>query len=375
MKSNQKLKLMKKILLFNALMMLFIMDSYSQASFLTGAIEVSVSEYGRIRLFTPDGTRHLQRASILVGTSPTSVFDYQNDAEQYDPTVLVSNPTLSDYEIYGAYDNAYSGLPPDVIVGLNAYGWNNGCYTIVKFHIKNDDSVILDALAGLDIIPELNQEYGFDSVNYNNTFGVIRFHRGAQENMGIKLLSASLSSLYSFEWYDGYEADTSYWNWMNHGSLQPFYPSNTVDGPVTITSQSPVTIGLGESFDVYYAFALGVDEQTMMANIAAAEQKYLGLITAIDDIKLSSNEFSLGKNSPNPFNNSTTINYQLPDAGFVSLKIYNTIGNEVATLVNSNQTKGPHSIQFDAKDLPGGVYFCTLSYNDQVRTNKIMLVK
>jgi hypothetical protein len=366
---------MKKILLFTALMMLFILDSFSQASFTTGALEVSVSQYGRIRLFTPDAVRHLQRASILVGSSPTAVFDYTNDAEEYEPTVLVTNPTLSDYEIYGAYDNAYSGLPPDVIVGLNAYGWNNGCYTIIKFHIKNDDSVILDAIAGLDIIPELNQEYGFDSVSYNSTLGVIRFHRGAQVNMGMKLLSAPLSSLYSFEWYDAYEVDTDYWNWMNSGSLQPLYASATADGPVTITAQSPVTIGLGESFDVYYAMALGVDEQTMLANIAAAEQKYQGLITSIDNIKLSYNEFTLGQNSPNPFNNSTTISYQLPDAGFVSLKVYNTIGNEMVTLVNSNQTKGSHTIHFDAKGLPSGVYCYTLRFGDQVKSNKMFLVK
>ena len=366
---------MKKILLFSALMLLFILDSFPQASFTTGALEVDVSQYGRIRLFTPDAVRHLQRASILVGTSPTAVFDYTNDAEQYEPTVLVSNPTLSDYEIYGAYDNAYSGLPPDVIVKLNAYGWNNGCYTVVKFNIRNDDSVILDAIAGLDIIPELNQEYGFDSVSYNSATGVIRFHRGAQENMGMKLLSASLSSLYSFEWYDAYEADTAYWSWMNHGSLQPLYASATVDGPVTITAQSPVTIGLGESFDVYYAMALGIDEQTMLSNISAAEAKYQALITSIDDSRISSNEFTLKQNSPNPFTNSTTISYQLPDAGFVSLKVYNTIGNEVATLVNANQTKGLQTIHYNAKDLPGGVYYYTLRYNDQVQSNKMILVK
>ena len=366
---------MKKILLFTALMLLFILDSFPQATCTTGALEVSVSEYGRIRLFTPDGTRHLQRASILVGTSPTEVFDYTNDAEAYEPTVLVSNPTLSDYEIYGAYDNAYSGLPPDVIVGLNAYGWNNGCYTIVKFHIKNDDSIILDAIAGLDIIPELNQAYGFDSVSYNSTLGVIRFHRGTDENMGIKLLSASLTSLYSFEWYDAYEADTSYWKWMNHGSLQPLYASNTADGPVTITSQNPVTIGPGESFDVYYALALGVDEQTMSSNIAQAQQKYEDLITAINDHNPSANEFSLGQNCPNPVKQSTVISYRLPEDGFVSLKVCNVIGNEVATLVNSDQTKGSHSIQYNAKDLSSGVYYYTIRFNDQTRTNKMFVVK
>jgi len=366
---------MKKLLLFNALMLLFILNSYSQATFNTGALEVDVNQYGRIRLFTPDGTRHLQRASILVETSPTTVFDYTNDAEELEPTVLVTNPALSDFEIYGAYDNSYSSLPPDVTVKLNAYGWNNGSYAIIKFNIKNMQTDAMNASAGLDIIPELNQEYGYDTVTYNTAAGVIRFHRGNQVNMGMKLLSASLSSLYSFEWYDGYPVDTSFWNWMNHGELQPQYVSTTVDGPVTITAQLPIVTAPGGSFDVYYALALGADEQTMLSNISAAVVKYQALITSVNDIESSANGLNLGQNQPNPFKHSTTISYQLPDEGFVSLKVYNVLGNEVATLVNSNQTRGKHSVQCNADDLPAGMYYYTIRFNDEARSNKMLLNK
>ena len=97
------------------------------------------------------------------------------------------------------------------------------------------------------------EEYGFDTVTYNSAADVIRFHRGNQVNMGMKLLSSSLSSLYSFEWYDGYSVDTSLWNWMNHGALQPQYTSTTVDGPVTITAQMPVVLAPGGSFNPDYA--------------------------------------------------------------------------------------------------------------------------
>ena len=365
---------MKKLLLFLALMLFFILNSYSQATFTTGAIGVDVNEYGKIELFNSVGNYQLWRTSILVGKSSTAVFDYQNDAEQNEPTVLVSNPLLSDYEIYGAYDNTYSGDPPDVIVKLNAYGWTNGCYIIVKFNIMNNEAATFDALAGLDIIPYIDEEDGYDTVSYNSTTGVIRMHRGTQTNIGMKLLSSSLSSLYSFEYYDNYYVDSSYWNWMNYGSLQPLYASNTVNGSVSITSQAPVAVPPGESFDVYYAMALGADEQTMLANIAKAELKY-SVITAVDNKEPSIKELSLGNNYPNPFKNSTAISYQLPDNGLVSLKVYNAIGNEIATLVNSNQTKGSHTIQFNATDLPGGVYYCTLRFNDQVRSNKLILVK
>ncbi len=365
---------MKKLVLFFAVSLLFSLDGFSQASFTTGALELNVNQYGRIRLFTPDATRQLQRASILVGTSPTTVFDYDTDAEELEPTVLVANPLLSDFEIYGAYDNSYSSLPPDVIIKLNAYGWNGGGYTIIKFKVINNDANAINATVGLDIIPELNQEYGFDTVTYNTSAGVIRFHRGNQVNMGMKLLSASLSSLYSFEWYDGYMADTSYWNWMNYGSLQPQYASLTADGPVTITAQGAVPLTNGQSVDVYYALALGADEQTMLANIAAAETKYQ-LITGVNEAGTSLQGLILGQNSPNPFKQSTTIGYNLPDDGMVTLKVYNVIGNEIVTLVNSNQTRGSHTVHFSANNLPDGVYYYTLRYNDQVKSNKMFVVK
>ena len=136
---------MKKTLLFLAVMLLCITKSYSQATFNTGTMEVDVSEYGRIKLFNAAGIQQLERGSILVGTSSTAVFDYTNDANTLDPTILVSNPTSSDFEIYGSIDNSYSGLPPAVIVKYNVFGWNNGSYTIVRFNITNNEATSIDA--------------------------------------------------------------------------------------------------------------------------------------------------------------------------------------------------------------------------------------
>ena len=72
-------------------------------------------------------------------------------------------------------------------------------------------------------------------------------------------------------------------------------------------------------------------------------------------------EFQLSQNYPNPFNPSTTISYSLPDAGFVSLKVYSLLGQEVSTLVNRVQESGNHSIRFNADKLPSGVYLYRLN--------------
>jgi hypothetical protein len=371
--NNLKSKFMKKnLLLLAAMILLFIVTGYSQASFSTGTMTVTVGQYGKIQLFTPDGLEQLHRAMILVGTSPTTVFDHENDAEVVDATTLVSGPTSSDFEIYAADDNSYSNAPPAVLAKLNAHGWTNAAYTVVRYNITNNEATAINATIGYEIFPRINKVYGLDTVTYNNAEGVIRFHRGLVTNMGIKLLSASLTSLYSFEWYDSYQVDSDFWTWMNKGTLQPEYISTTADGPISITAQAPVTIEPGASFTVYYALALGADEQTMLSNIAAAKLKYESLTTSIKERQSSVNGL---KNYPNPVKNATKISYELPQDGFVSIKIYDALGNVAATLVNSKQTSGLHTIDFNAKDLSRGVYSYSLIYNNQVKTSKMVIVK
>ncbi len=366
---------MKKTVLLFVVVWLLVAQSFGQATFNTGALGVDVNEYGKIEIFNSAGLYQLWRTSILVGTSSTAVFDYQNDAESLEATALVSNPTQSDFEIYGAFDNTYSGAPPDVIVKLNAYGWTGGSYIVVKFNVKNNGQSAVNATVGLDIIPFIDEEDGFDTVTYNSTQKVIRIHRGNQTNIGMKLLSSTLSSLYSFEYYDGYYVDSDYWTWMNYGSVQPHYPSNSASGSVSITAQAPVALAPGQSFNVYYAMALGNNYASMLGNVILAENKYNALIVGIEENELATNGLVLNENFPNPFSQSTTISYQLKDEGFVNLKVFDAIGNEVTTLVNSRQTGGLHNVDFSANGLAGGVYYYTLTIDNQVMTNKMVIAR
>ncbi|MDP3829706.1 MAG: T9SS type A sorting domain-containing protein [Ignavibacteriaceae bacterium] len=228
---------------------------------------------------------------------------------------------------------------------------------------------------GLDIIPEVGQAYGFDTVSFNSSENVIRFHRGSDVNLGIKLLSGTLSSLYSFEWYSGYTVDTDYWNWMNHGSVQPQYISTTEDGPVTITSQAPVEINSGEMVEVFYAMALGTDEEIMLSGISAATQKYQSLFTSVNDGSNSPLKYSLEQNYPNPFNPSTTISYLLEKSGLVTIKVYDILGNVVTTLINQEQSAGQHQLIFNASELSSGLYFYSIKSNGFNQTKKMILIK
>lgn len=87
------------------------------------------------------------------------------------------------------------------------------------------------------------------------------------------------------------------------------------------------------------------------------------------------NDFSLGQNYPNPFNPITDINFSLAKSGIVTLKVFNVLGSEVATLVDDFMEAGKHTIQFSAKSLTSGVYFYTIKSNTFTSTRKMILMK
>jgi len=86
-------------------------------------------------------------------------------------------------------------------------------------------------------------------------------------------------------------------------------------------------------------------------------------------------KYSLGQNYPNPFNPSTTINFELPLSNFVSLKVYDMMGREAASLVNENKEAGFYSVKFDGSKLSSGMYFYKLQSGDFSSTKKFILVK
>lgn len=85
--------------------------------------------------------------------------------------------------------------------------------------------------------------------------------------------------------------------------------------------------------------------------------------------------FALEQNYPNPFNPSTIINYQLPESGNVTLKIYDVLGNEVASLVNEFKESGVHSVSFNASEFASGVYVYKLQAGDFISAKKMLLTK
>ena len=120
-----------------------------------------------------------------------------------------------------------------------------------------------------------------------------------------------------------------------------------------------------------------IDTTTKTIYVGTAKGLYKkNLVTAIKDNKVSlPSEYILYQNYPNPFNPITTITFQIPKASFVTLKVYDVLGIEIATLVNEELEAGKYEIDFIVRDLSSGIYFYTFRSGSFVKTKKMVLIK
>ena len=100
-----------------------------------------------------------------------------------------------------------------------------------------------------------------------------------------------------------------------------------------------------------------------------------GNIVIVEDEQLIPTEIALEQNYPNPFNPSTTIKFSLPSSGYATLKIYNALGEEVAELLDKKLTNGTYQVEWNASNVPSGVYFYQLKTGSFVQTKKMILMK
>ncbi len=144
------------------------------------------------------------------------------------------------------------------------------------------------------------------------------------------------------------------------------YTAPATEGPITLYANGNSVNFDGTNSNDQWNFA-----QNKTINVSSA--------TDIKE-KVPVASFALFQNYPNPFNPSTVINYQIPTNGFVTLKVYNILGNEVAALVNEQETPGNYSVRFSANEgsassLASGTYLYQLRVNDFISNRKMILLK
>lgn len=136
--------------------------------------------------------------------------------------------------------------------------------------------------------------------------------------------------------------------------------------------EGPIAIMI-ENYRTQKVWSLFMQNQDIQNGLKAL---YFSPVSAIDrpTAKIAV-KFGLEQNYPNPFNPTTAISYELSATGFVSLKVYDVLGREVAILVHQNEAAGSHDILFDGSKLPSGVYLVALRAGGQFAVKKISLMK
>jgi hypothetical protein len=135
--------------------------------------------------------------------------------------------------------------------------------------------------------------------------------------------------------------------------------------PVTFSASRP------GDYDSQFLLTIMVDQVPLWSKPIAIHV-YTGVADGNEVLPL---EFSLFQNYPNPFNPATTIRYALPHAAHVVIRVCNTLGQEVAQLMNDDMDAGFHEVPFDASHLSSGVYLYQIRAGDVVSVKKMMLVK
>jgi hypothetical protein len=130
--------------------------------------------------------------------------------------------------------------------------------------------------------------------------------------------------------------------------------------------------GSGSEPDWFY---LTADASNIWIYLIRAYVSFTGTTGVRETVELAPRTFALAQNYPNPFNPSTTIEFALPQASQVTLKMFNALGEEVATLVNGKRLAGKHQVVWNAEGLPSGLYFYRLEGEGFVETKRLLLMK
>ena len=137
--------------------------------------------------------------------------------------------------------------------------------------------------------------------------------------------------------------------------------------------------GNGTTTEIHnYSFTddlLGVSSSKLFYRLKQVDYNGSFEYSDIVEVDIAPSIYSLSQNYPNPFNPTTKIKYSIPNSGIVTLKVFNVLGKEVATLVNEEKPAGSYEVEFNGNELPTGIYFYQLKTGNYSETKKMILLK
>ena len=354
----------------------------------TGKVGYQLRNYGAVRMFVPvatSGVRQFDRLTPVAALDSAHVYDYQNDAN------LVEDPSLTtggvaDTVATTLADNTGTNLPPNIQARTTVYSWHGDSFFLVRFTYKNVDTTAVSypLYLGGFIVPKPDNSYGGETMAYDTTKKVGYFHReGGTAYIGFKVVSGSPYSWKSRDW-DVYSSDPSSdvatdsmrWQMTAKPGFDAPLVAGSDGGAININSGLQV-LAPGQYASVYIAVIYAESLSVLLSQADSAQIRYNS--TTFTDVRQTSRvvpeAFSLAQNYPNPFNPATRIAFQLKNASYATLKVYNVLGQQVAVLLNEQLSPGSYSVEFNATNLSSGVYFYKLTAGNFIQTKRMSLIR
>ena len=146
--------------------------------------------------------------------------------------------------------------------------------------------------------------------------------------------------------------------------------------PLISSLAQTIVIGTGASIVVPLGADLCAGEVGNITGDISGDGTECGIPVPVEiEVELIPDEFALYQNYPNPFNPSTIIRFSIPEESFVTINVFNTLGEEITTLINENIIAGYYEVEFSGTALPSGIYFYQLQAGSFVETKKMILMK
>jgi hypothetical protein len=145
-----------------------------------------------------------------------------------------------------------------------------------------------------------------------------------------------------------------------------------VDAPVsdTVLQLSPLRPNTAHYWQVNATNTYGTSDFSLTGSFVTGST-----VVDVEETGHISKDFVLHQNYPNPFNPTTAISYQLTAVSFVRLSIHDALGREVATLVSETKSAGIHTVSWDARDFPSGIYVYHIVAGNRIESKKMLLIK
>lgn len=344
-----------------------------------------------------NGANHLFEGGLIIGTSSSKLVDVvrntspnaqDEDFSSSNFYSLITPGVLSQQDGFTTFSDSAVSTANQVGVRVNMYSYafstpEDSRYIILRYDIKNTTSTTLTNLyAGIF----LDWDLGTANANFSRYDSTRSLGYAYDSGTGARREYVGIRALDSAASYVSLDRDfadltrAGKWNWLSGGF------GNTDMGPTDVhhvISSGPYTLSAGATQTIGFALVVGDSSlANIQTNADAAKAKWIALRRA-DFLPVSVSEekdnlprvFGLSQNYPNPFNSTTSFELRVASSEFVSLKVFDLLGREIAVLMDERKSPGTYKITWDASHLSSGVYLYRMTAGSFVETKKLVLMR